>query len=762
MHIGSSWIRRNVELTLKSFVKFSRFVPDSSIKILLNHHLKMNWFYLSRNSVTLEDFMFQANNRELSSARKEHMPYLKFAKAIINHFISKDNTIFMRKIINLHTICDDTLLDILKFISKAQDYQQYRALIPDDIINQDIKDSKAYKTYLDFATRKDTPKKARKFKKVVSPLRKLLLVLEEEPAVKPKQAKRPTKKSIIVPTTSVMELVPNQRFSDEQEEKTTGIDEGSGTKPGVLDVPKYLSKNENESWGDSGDDESNDDDSDEVTKDDDDDVESNTDGDKEVSDDEKTSSNEDENPNLNQNDDEEEEHEEEYVRTPDSIEFTDDEEKYEELYKDVNTTYEQVKDDEHVIFTTVHDTQKTEDSLQDTKVISMMNVKVRHEEPTTETPPLLNIPVMVILETSSAAGSTIPLTILPITPLQQQSTPTPTPAPTNATSILALLDFSSLFRFDQRVSALEKELSQLKQADYSIQKVNRIEALKNTKISTMHWSNLTSSTRTSSNLMKTSKDTEPSRGSKSNESNSSSSKGSKSQPKSSGKSDQAEEPMFETRDTKMQLNQGEDLGHEYPFDLSKPLPLIEDQGRQVVLANYFFNNDLEYQKGRSSSSKYTTSTTKTNAAKYDNIDGIKDMVPSLWSPIKVAYDKYAMWGITHWGPKQQRFYGYTSNKKSKHDVFSTKRIIVVTHVKVMKWYDYGYLEEIKVQKEDQQLYKFREGDFHRLNLHDIEDMLLLLVQKKLFNLERDVIYDLNVALWMFTKCVVILKRVEDL
>ncbi|GKA20696.1 hypothetical protein Tco_0700685 [Tanacetum coccineum] len=32
-------------------------------------------------------------------------------------------------------------------------------------------------------------------------------------------------------------------------------------------------------------------------------------------------------------------------------------------------------------------------------------------------------------------------------------------------------------------------------------------------------------------------------------------------------------------------------GHEYPFDLSKPLPLIEDQGRQVVPANYFFNND---------------------------------------------------------------------------------------------------------------------------------------------------------------------------
>ncbi|GKG56748.1 hypothetical protein Tco_0580072, partial [Tanacetum coccineum] len=58
---------------------------------------------------------------------------------------------------------------------------------------------------------------------------------------------------------------------DEFEDKTTGTDEGTGAKPGVPDVPKYLSESENESWGDSGDDDDNDDDSNEVTKDDDDD-----------------------------------------------------------------------------------------------------------------------------------------------------------------------------------------------------------------------------------------------------------------------------------------------------------------------------------------------------------------------------------------------------------------------------------------------------------------------------------------------------------
>ncbi|GJX49614.1 hypothetical protein Tco_0276459 [Tanacetum coccineum] len=100
--------------------------------------------------------------------------------------------------------------------------------------------------------------------------------------------------------------------------------------------------------------------------------------------------------------------------------------------------------------------------------------------------------------------------------------------------------------------------------------------------------------------------------------------------------------------------------------------------------------------------------------------------------------------------------------KSKHDEVSTKRIITVTYVKVKKWYEYGYLEEIEVRREDQQLYKFKEGDFLRLNLRDIENMLLLLVQKKLSNLERDVLFNFNVALQMFTRRVVILKRVEDL
>ncbi|GJS85617.1 hypothetical protein Tco_0752158 [Tanacetum coccineum] len=604
---------------------------------------------------------------------------------------------------------------------------------------------------------------------------------------------------------------------DEQQDKTTGINERTGTKPGVPDVPKDQSESENESWGNSKDDDSNDDDK--------------------------------------------EEYEEEYVCTP---EFSDDEEEYEELYKDVNVLLkdaeheEEGKEDAKMTDKTevpLHSSSISSDFANqflnldnappvDNEVVSMMNFKVHHEEPSTQNLSLLTIPVT--------------------------STPTPTPAPTTettTTSIPTLPDISSLFGFDQRVSILERDLSQLKQVDYSAQlletiksqipamkaqgekkryidivkksvkdiikdevksKLPRIlpkevsdyatlviqstitESLENVKSKSYRsaqehrelYDGLVKSYKIDKDLFesygkayslkrdrrdkdkdedppagsdqglkrkKTSKDAEPSKGSKSKESKSSSSKG-------TNKIAKAKKPPF-TFDELMstpidfsayvmnnlkivnltqeylvgpafnllkgtcrsrveleyhfeecykaitnRLDWNNLEGQKYPFDLSKSLSLIEDRGRQVDPVNYFINNDLEYLKGGSSRRKYMTSTTK----------------PRLLSMM---------------------IFKASNTWVSKHDVYSSKRIIAVTHLKVMTWYDYGYLEEIEVRREDHKLYKFKEGDFPRLNLRDIEDMLLLLVQKKMANLERDVIFDLNVALWMFTRRVVILKWV---
>nr|GFB41087.1 hypothetical protein [Tanacetum cinerariifolium] len=69
---------------------------------------------------------------------------------------------------------------------------------------------------------------------------------------------------------------------------------------------------------------------------------------------------------------------------------------------------------------------------------------------------------------------------------------------------------------------------------------------------------------------------------------------------------------------------------------------------------------------------------------------------------------------------------------------------------------------ISVRRDDDKNYKFKEGDFKRLRLQDIEDMLLLLVQEKLSNLTVEERFAFNVSLRMFTRSIVIQRRVEDL
>nr|GFC76677.1 hypothetical protein [Tanacetum cinerariifolium] len=77
----------------------------------------------------------------------------------------------------------------------------------------------------------------------------------------------------------------------------------------------------------------------------------------------------------------------------------------------------------------------------------------------------------------------------------------------------------------------------------------------------------------------------------------------------------------------------------------------------------------------------------------------------------------------------RRFYGYAVNRESTLDVYSKRRIIIVTELKIVEWHDYKHLDWISVRRDDYQIYKFKEGDFKRLHLQDIKDMLLLLVQE---------------------------------
>ncbi|GJY66300.1 hypothetical protein Tco_0468538 [Tanacetum coccineum] len=304
---------------------------------------------------------------------------------------------------------------------------------------------------------------------------------------------------------------------------------------------------------------------------------------------------------------------------------------------------------------------------------------------------------------------------------------------------------------------------------------------------------------------KTSKDAKSTIGPKTKESKSSSSKGTKSQSKSSRKSVQAEEPEFKVADSDMPQNQEGNLATadkpsktfdelmstninfsayimnglnitnltqetllgptfkllkgtrknfveleyefgecckalsekldwdnpesgDYPFDLSKPLPLVMNGNRQIVPVDYFFKNDLKYLQGGISTMTYTTSTTKTKAAYYDLL-GIEDMVLNIWSSVKFVYDKNTLWGISYWRKHCKTFYAYARGLESSHDVYSTKRILAVIRVKVMRKHGYGNMREI---------------------------------ENRLTNLSGYDVSDFAIALRMFTRSMVIQKRVEDL
>ncbi|GJW56989.1 hypothetical protein Tco_0103720 [Tanacetum coccineum] len=185
-------------------------------------------------------------------------------------------------------------------------------------------------------------------------------------------------------------------------------------------------------------------------------------------------------------------------------------------------------------------------------------------------------------------------------------------------------------------------------------------------------------------------------------------------------------PVFNLLKDQLDWGKSRHEGHKILVDMSKPLPLQDKEGN----------------KERS----YSSSIIKTSVARY-TLEGIEDMIPTLWSLVIIAYDKDAALGISYWGPQCQQFYKAMINTVSKHKVFLTIRILSVVSVQLEKRSGYGYLKEIVVRQADQKLYKFKEGDFPDLHLNDIKDMLLLIAQNKLFNLDGDNSEEFRSAGW---------------
>nr|GEW40372.1 hypothetical protein [Tanacetum cinerariifolium] len=151
---------------------------------------------------------------------------------------------------------------------------------------------------------------------------------------------------------------------------------------------------------------------------------------------------------------------------------------------------------------------------------------------------------------------------------------------------------------------------------------------------------------------------------------------------------------------------------ELEYHLEGPLPLIPDnRGRRVIPFKHFINNGLEYLHRGACSRKYTTSVTKTKATYYGHIKWIEDLVPmTMWKQEPIDYDKHALWGVSHWGRKRQQFYGLAINREYVGDVYSKRRIIVVTELQIM------FTRSIVIQRRMEDLQLGVESNQKRLNL----------------------------------------------
>ncbi|GJT80357.1 hypothetical protein Tco_1054699 [Tanacetum coccineum] len=610
-----------------------------------------------------EDFIYQIENRVYK--KQEKMYYPRFTKVIIHHFLIQEKTLSWRNKIGMHTSKDDYLINSLRFVSAKESSQIYGAILPECLTSPAMKESKAYKTYIGYATGEVPPKIARKFKKA-SPTKKDsdLVPIDEEPVTKGKRVKRSVKKSSTKPATGIViretpvktkstgkekvdvsrRKVSEKPPSDEKITPTV-ISEGTGDKLGVLDVTEDDStKSESESWGNDEDDindeheskdesseleneseeQESDDSEQEDESDDDNQEEDEVDQENESEDDEiKSDENKGMDDTTNQFDDDVGTRLEEPTQTGKEVvqgegadvEMIEAQQGNEKL----ETTQEQVVEDAHVTISTV--TKKTEVPATsssrsfdlaskflkfsdiphiDAEIVSPFDVPVQPDVPNTQTTTLLPIPVFVI--------TTIPQSLHTFTPLPLVSTPTPLPTTEATNPLSTLLDFASVFRFNDRITALEKEVVELKKDHLHTQVTTLVDEHLDTRLGATkeEFMNFLSESLTArikeqvkdqlpqilpkevSNFAppvieklikeshdevtlakvsdrglkkrKLSKDAEPTTGLKNKDSTSGSSKGTKSQPKSSRKSVQLEEPVFEVADSDLPQDQEGNLG----------------------------------------------------------------------------------------------------------------------------------------------------------------------------------------------------------
>nr|GFB43366.1 hypothetical protein [Tanacetum cinerariifolium] len=170
---------------------------------------------------------------------------------------------------------DDMIFSTIKVVSRHQNNQQYGVMLPIELTNKEIRNTKAYKEYYAYATGEATPKpkaSARRKKSgsdsfttpptaIASPRPTIAATPKLTAAAKGKQPAKATKAKSLsalseVAMTEAEQLNLILKRSRQQmhisQPGGSGTDEGTGFKPGVPNVPTDDSKEEI-SWNSSDD-----------------------------------------------------------------------------------------------------------------------------------------------------------------------------------------------------------------------------------------------------------------------------------------------------------------------------------------------------------------------------------------------------------------------------------------------------------------------------------------------------------------------------
>nr|GEW72064.1 hypothetical protein [Tanacetum cinerariifolium] len=298
-------------------------------------------------------------------------------------------------------------------------------------------------------------------------------------------------------------------------------------------------------------------------------------------------------------------------------------------------------------------------------------------------------------------------------PLSQQATPTPTPTTFEATTTFTYLpNFTSIFKFNERVTHLGKDLSEIKQVDQYAQAFSSIPAIVDHYMDNKHGEAISKAIQAYNFDCRD-----------------------ETQAEKKGKNvTESLEAAVLTRSSSQPQSSYEVVATLSEFELTKILIDKMEKNKSFNVADYKRELYDALVKSYNTNKDIFESYGEVFLLKRSRDERDKEQDPSAGSDRGTKRRKSSKDDVS----------SRDSRSKEKKSSSTSKDASQSQHV--FRQYDYGHLEEIEVRRDDQQLYTFKEGDFKRLCLEDIEDMLLLLVQQKLTNLTIDERYDLNVAL----------------